>query len=91
MLTNVYRLLCLKSTTPEELYARKINLEHYGEALDLAKRFGLNTDLVFQQQWKNKRVSKITIHDYLVNFYLFIFFRFKKQSLIRSETSEIII
>lgn len=76
MLTNVYRLLCLKSTTPEELYARKINLEHYGEALDLAKRFGLNTDLVFQQQWKNKRVSKITIHDYLVTFYFFYFISF---------------
>ena len=42
-------------------------MEHYGEALELAQRFDLNTDLVYQRQWHMKPVSKITIHDYLVS------------------------
>ncbi|XP_065652198.1 NBAS subunit of NRZ tethering complex isoform X2 [Hydra vulgaris] len=65
ILTNVYRLICLKSTTPEELFSRKIEQEHYGEALELALRFKLGTDPVYQAQWRKKPVSKITIHDYL--------------------------
>ncbi|KDR17610.1 Neuroblastoma-amplified sequence, partial [Zootermopsis nevadensis] len=62
---RTYRLLGLKSTTPEELYARKIDNEEYGEALALAKAYNLDCDLVYQQQWRNNKVSIATIHDYL--------------------------
>ncbi|XP_057309196.1 NBAS subunit of NRZ tethering complex-like [Hydractinia symbiolongicarpus] len=65
ILSDTYRLVCLKRTTPEGLYIRKIELEHYGEALDLAQRFNLDTDLVYQKQWRKKPVTKISIHDYL--------------------------
>ena len=47
MMVNTYKLLSLNSTTPEELYARKIEMEEYGEALILAQHY----DLVnFQEQ-----------------------------------------
>ncbi|XP_022250297.1 neuroblastoma-amplified sequence-like [Limulus polyphemus] len=63
--TRTYRLLCLKSTTPEELYTRKIDAEEYGEALALAKTYGLDCDLVYQRQWRKHPVSIATIQDYL--------------------------
>ncbi|KAF4531011.1 hypothetical protein B566_EDAN009755 [Ephemera danica] len=62
---RTYRLLGLKSTTPEELYSRKINNEEYGEALQLARTYGLDCDLVYQRQWRNHQVSVTTIEDYL--------------------------
>jgi len=62
---RIYRLVALQSTTPEELYARKINLEEYGEALELAKRFRLDTDLVYQRQWTTSPITVISIKDYL--------------------------
>ncbi|XP_047117537.1 NBAS subunit of NRZ tethering complex-like isoform X2 [Schistocerca piceifrons] len=65
LLYRTYRLLGLKSTTPEELYARKIDNEEYGEALALAKAYNLDCDLVYQRQWRNSSVSIATIHDYL--------------------------
>nr|XP_042904334.1 neuroblastoma-amplified sequence [Parasteatoda tepidariorum] len=65
MSTKVYRLLCLKSTTPEELYVRKINNEEYGEALALAQTYNLDTDLVYQRQWRKMPATVETIHDYL--------------------------
>jgi len=46
-MVSTYKLLSLNSTTPEELYARKIEMEEYGEALILAQHY----DLVnFQEQ-----------------------------------------
>ena len=59
-------MLHIKSTTPEELFERKLNSEEYGEALQLAKRYNLDTDLVYQKQWRSKPISKATITDYLV-------------------------
>ena len=56
----------IKSTTPEELFECKLNLEEYGEALQLAKTYNLDTDLVYQKQWRLKPISKTTINDYLV-------------------------
>ncbi|CAB1339734.1 unnamed protein product, partial [Coregonus sp. 'balchen'] len=53
-----YRLVSLRSTTPEELYQRKIDNEEYGEALSLAQAYGLDSDLVYQRQWR-KSTSKI--------------------------------
>jgi len=126
VLHRTYRLVCLRSTTPEELYARKVKLfsdlnsdwffsvvssykiylqfwnpflkwdieikvflllgssnflwhwanfvllfqiehEEYGEALVLAQTYGLDSDLVYQKQWRKSRVSVASIHDYLVH------------------------
>ena len=60
-------MVCLKSTTPEELYTRKIESEEYGEALMLAKSYGLDCDLVYQQQWRKTEVTVASIQDYLVS------------------------
>ncbi|XP_033750641.1 neuroblastoma-amplified sequence-like [Pecten maximus] len=65
MVNRTYRLVCLKSTTPEELYTRKIDLEEYGEALGLAKAYNLDSDKVYQRQWRKSEVSKASIQDYL--------------------------
>ncbi|GFN79688.1 neuroblastoma-amplified sequence-like [Plakobranchus ocellatus] len=63
--TKCYRIVSLKSTTPEDLYARKIDAEEYGEALALAQAYGLDCDLVYQRQWRTSPVSKASIQDYL--------------------------
>lgn len=60
-----FSLLHFKSTTPEELFERKLKLEEYGEALQLARSYKLDTDLVYQKQWRAKPISKSTIIDYL--------------------------
>ncbi|XP_063884338.1 NBAS subunit of NRZ tethering complex-like isoform X2 [Scylla paramamosain] len=62
---RTYRLLCLKSTTPEELFSRKIENEEYGEALALARSYGLDCDRVYQQQWRRSPVTVASIQDYL--------------------------
>ncbi|KAK3925364.1 Neuroblastoma-amplified sequence [Frankliniella fusca] len=62
---RTYRLLALRSTTPEELYSRKLDNEEYGEALTLAHAYNLDCDLVYQRQWRNNKVSVATIRDYL--------------------------
>ncbi|KAM9317014.1 NBAS subunit of NRZ tethering complex [Gastrophryne carolinensis] len=64
-ITKNYRLVSLRSTTPEELYQRKIDNEEYGEALSLAQAYGLDTDLVYQRQWRKSTVNIATIQDYL--------------------------
>ncbi|XP_066561749.1 NBAS subunit of NRZ tethering complex [Amia ocellicauda] len=64
-ITKNYRLVSLRSTTPEELYQRKIDNEEYGEALSLAKAYGLDSDLVYQRQWRKSTVSIASIQDYL--------------------------
>ncbi|XP_028652676.1 NBAS subunit of NRZ tethering complex [Erpetoichthys calabaricus] len=64
-ITKNYRLVSLRSTTPEELYQRKIDNEEYGEALSLAKAYGLDSDLVYQRQWRKSAVSIASIQDYL--------------------------
>ncbi|BFY98427.1 hypothetical protein BsWGS_01467 [Bradybaena similaris] len=63
--TKLYRIVQLKSTTPEELYARKIEAEEYGEALALAQVYKLDCDLVYQRQWRKSEVSLASIQDYL--------------------------
>ena len=104
LVSRTYRLIYLKSTTPEELYSRKvrcgtlrleswrlccielashkcgkpafvtvrllclqIDREEYGEALALAKAYGLDCDLVYQRQWRKTPVSVASIQDYLVS------------------------
>ncbi|GAB1605191.1 neuroblastoma-amplified sequence-like [Argonauta hians] len=65
LVNRTYQLVCLRSTTPEELYAQKIDNEEYGEALALAKAYGLDCDLVYQRQWQKSTVSLASIEDYL--------------------------
>ncbi|XP_036080545.1 neuroblastoma-amplified sequence isoform X2 [Rousettus aegyptiacus] len=63
--TKNYRLVSLRSTTPEELYQRKIESEEYEEALSLAQTYGLDTDLVYQRQWRKSAVNIASIQNYL--------------------------
>ncbi|XP_062981250.1 NBAS subunit of NRZ tethering complex [Elgaria multicarinata webbii] len=62
---KTYRIVNLRSTTPEELYQRKIDNEEYGEALSLAQTYDLDSDLVYQRQWRKSAVSIASIQDYL--------------------------
>ncbi|XP_055491305.1 NBAS subunit of NRZ tethering complex [Leucoraja erinacea] len=64
-ITKTYRLVSLRSTTPEELYQRKIDSEEYGEALALAQTYDLDSDLVYQRQWRKSPVNIASIQDYL--------------------------
>ncbi|XP_052240269.1 NBAS subunit of NRZ tethering complex-like isoform X2 [Dreissena polymorpha] len=65
LVNRTYRLVCLKKTTPEELFARKLENEEYGEAKLLAQTYGLDVDLVYQRQWKKAPVDRASIQDYL--------------------------
>ncbi|XP_077293014.1 NBAS subunit of NRZ tethering complex-like [Arctopsyche grandis] len=65
LLSRIYRLLCLKSTTPDDLYLRKIENADYEEALLLAQKYELDSDLVYQQRWRTSVVSTQSIKDYL--------------------------
>ncbi|XP_023558187.1 neuroblastoma-amplified sequence isoform X2 [Octodon degus] len=64
-ITKNYRLVSLRSTTPEELFQRKIESEEYEEALSLAHTYGLDTDLVYQRQWRKSAVNIASIQNYL--------------------------
>ena len=46
---------------------RQIDMEEYGVALDLARKYNLDCDLVYQRQWRNTPVSVTSIQDYLVS------------------------
>ncbi|XP_050344688.1 NBAS subunit of NRZ tethering complex-like [Nymphalis io] len=65
VVSRIYRLLGVKSTTPMELFSRKIESGNYTEALSLAETFNLDSDLVYQQQWRKNPVSTDAIHNYL--------------------------
>ncbi|XP_046481059.1 NBAS subunit of NRZ tethering complex [Neodiprion pinetum] len=65
LIHRTYRILGLKSTTPEELYSRKIDIEEYGEALALANTYNLDTDLVYQTQWRKSEFSLNAIKNHL--------------------------
>ncbi|XP_075977524.1 NBAS subunit of NRZ tethering complex-like [Anticarsia gemmatalis] len=65
VVSRVYRLLGVKSTTPTELFSRKIESGSYTEALTLAETFDLDSDLVYQQQWRKNPVSTEAIQKYL--------------------------
>ncbi|XP_028160946.1 neuroblastoma-amplified sequence-like [Ostrinia furnacalis] len=65
VVSRIYRLLGVKSTTPTELFSRKIESGSYSEALTLAETFKLDSDLVYQQQWRKNPVSTDAIQKYL--------------------------
>lgn len=48
------------------LSVRQIDNEEYGEALSLAHAYNLDSDLVYQRQWRKSTVSIASIQDYLV-------------------------
>jgi hypothetical protein len=56
----LFKILTKKSTF-------QIDNEEYGEALQLARAYGLDCDLVYQRQWRSQKVSVASIHDYLVS------------------------
>ncbi len=60
-----YRLLYFQSTSPEELFQKKIEEEEYGEAVVLARHFGLNCDRVYVEQWRASNHSAVAAQDYL--------------------------
>ena len=62
---KTFRLMGLVATSPEELYSRKIAAEEYGEAILLAQHYGLDTDLVYERQWRRSTKSGAAIQDYL--------------------------
>ena len=66
-----HRLFTLRNVTPQELFHRKIDQLEYGEALDLAKVYKLDADLVYQRQWTKDPVSVNSIKDYLVHHFLY--------------------
>jgi len=45
----------------------QIDMEEFGVALDLARKYNLDCDLVYQRQWRNNPVSVTSIQDYLVS------------------------
>uniref|UniRef100_A0A8C2EEM5 NBAS subunit of NRZ tethering complex n=1 Tax=Cyprinus carpio TaxID=7962 RepID=A0A8C2EEM5_CYPCA len=61
-----YCLVSLRSTTQVELYQRKIDNKEYGEAFNFAQAYGLDSDLVYQRQWRKSTVSITSNQDYLV-------------------------
>ena len=61
-----YRLVALRSTSPEELYQKKLASEEFGDALQLAQRYKLDTDLVFRNQWEKSPRNLPAISDFLV-------------------------
>ena len=72
-----YKLLSLIKTTPEELFARKIDMEEYGEALIMAQHYGLDSDQVYERQWRSSNLSVVAIKDYLA--------KIKRRSLVLRE------
>ena len=77
MMMMSYKLVSLISTTPEELFARKIDMEEYGEALIMAQHYGLDSDQVYIRQWKLSNLSVIAIKDYLA--------KIKRRSMVLKE------
>lgn len=48
------------------MFVLQIDSEEYGEALSLARAYNLDSDLVYQRQWRKSTVSIASIQDYLV-------------------------
>lgn len=51
------------------VFVPQIDNEEYGEALSLAHAYNLDSDLVYQRQWRKSTVSVASIQDYLVRAY----------------------
>ena len=51
--------------TPSDLFRAKIAAEEYGNALELARKYALDTDVLYQAQWQRNGVTHQTVRDYL--------------------------
>jgi hypothetical protein len=60
LVTSTYRLVVVSRVTPADLYQRKIGRGEYRGALRLAGRYGLDTDLVYQDQWRRDGATDAT-------------------------------
>eukprot|EP00736_Rhodelphis_marinus_P008558 Rmarinus@m.16145 len=63
---SVFRLASMFRTTPEAMFASLMERQEYGEALALLREYGLPTDPLYQQQWRNSEVFKWSINDFFV-------------------------
>ncbi|CAH1737258.1 unnamed protein product [Aphis gossypii] len=63
--TNVYKLIAVTKTTPQELLMKKIQEKQYDDALQLALKYNLDKDLVYKHQWCNSSVLEETINNIL--------------------------
>ncbi|KAF0758392.1 neuroblastoma-amplified sequence-like, partial [Aphis craccivora] len=64
-ITNVYKLIAVTKTTPQELLMKKIQEKQYDDALQLALKYNLDKDLVYKHQWCNSSVLEETINNIL--------------------------
>ena len=55
----------LQSTSPEDLYRKKIDDAEYGEAVMLARHYGLDCDAVYERQWRLSDHGNNAVADYL--------------------------
>jgi hypothetical protein len=49
--SQTMNLLVVQTVTPMEIISRKLKLEEFGTALELAKAHGVDTDIVLKHQW----------------------------------------
>ena len=63
--TQELRLLYFQSTSPDDLYRKKIDDAEYGEAVMLARHYGLDCDPVYERQWRLSDHSTHAVADYL--------------------------
>ncbi|XP_026806626.1 neuroblastoma-amplified sequence-like [Rhopalosiphum maidis] len=63
--TNVYKLIAVTKTTPQQLLMKKIQEKQYDDALQLALKYNLDKDLVYKHQWCNSSVLEETINNIL--------------------------
>ncbi|KAJ3021210.1 hypothetical protein HKX48_008975 [Thoreauomyces humboldtii] len=65
VMTRNYQLHTLLKTTPEEALERKISLEDYVGAMELATEHGLSKDEIYKARWLRSEVTQHTVHDLL--------------------------
>ncbi|KAL5242667.1 hypothetical protein ACI65C_010077 [Semiaphis heraclei] len=63
--TNVYKLIAVTKTTPQQLLMKKIQEKQYEDALQLALNYNLDKDLVYKHQWCNSSVIEESINNIL--------------------------
>lgn len=60
-----FKVLYFQSSSPQELFLRKISEGDFGEAIILARHYQLDTDLVYLEQWRNSSYNKDAVNDCL--------------------------
>jgi len=65
LIERQYSLFILTNTLPVDVFYHCIGNLDFKGALDLAKKYDLDTDYVYQAQWLSSNVTEKTIADYL--------------------------